>query len=82
MKTQPGTTKDGKVDYPVPASNEYGTWYVKGGKIDFKYNGAKGYTIKNSKVTTAQERHCHEDDRRQSNGSASSSTTATTTKAG
>ena len=50
-----GVYEDGKLtDYTGLAQNEYGTWYVKAGKVDFTYSGSYDFAGKTFNVVTGE----------------------------
>ena len=50
-----GVYEDGKLtDYTGLAQNEYGTWYVKDGKVDFTYSGSYDFAGKTFNVVTGE----------------------------
>ncbi|MBQ1529920.1 MAG: hypothetical protein IIZ76_06525, partial [Clostridia bacterium] len=50
-----GVYEDGKLTgYTGLAQNEYGTWYVKAGKVDFTYSGSYDFAGKTFNVVTGE----------------------------
>ncbi len=50
-----GVYENGKLtDYTGLAQNEYGTWYVKDGKVDFTYSGSYDFAGKTFNVVTGE----------------------------